>query len=107
MQAIAAVGGAWLIGESGTVERAVKPISGAVAGEDAAGAIAAVRRRGQTADEQARPRIAKARDRPPPIALACERRTRLARDLLAPRHKPRATAAARHFCRVTLERQDR
>ena len=41
-------------------------VAGAVAGEDAAGAVAAVGRGGQADDEQARPRIAEARARAGP-----------------------------------------
>jgi hypothetical protein len=48
-----------LIGESGSVPRAIKPVTAAIAGKHSAGSIAAMRRRGQTHDQQPRIGIAK------------------------------------------------
>ena len=47
-------------------------VAGAVAGEDAAGAVAAVGRGGEADDEQPRARIAEARHRPAPVLLVAE-----------------------------------
>ncbi len=53
--------------ETGLVQSAVQPFSGAVAGKHAAGAIRAVRRGGQPQDQHARLRVTKCRDRLAPI----------------------------------------
>src|SRR5262249_10316170 len=71
-------------------ERAIEPLARAIAGEDAAGAVAAVRGGRQADDDQARARVAEAGQRPPPIVLAGERGALLARHSLAPRDQPRA-----------------
>ena len=51
-QAVATAGGGRLVGEAGAVQGGEEPVAGAVAGEDAAGAVAAVRRRCQADDEE-------------------------------------------------------
>ncbi len=52
--------GVGLVGESGGMKRAVKPVAATVAGEHPSGAIATVRGRRQTDDQNARLWIAKA-----------------------------------------------
>ena len=84
-----------LVGEARAVHRGEQPVARAVAGEHAPGAVAAVRRGRQAEDEHARRRVAEARDRAAPVLLVGERGALLARDLLAPRHQPRAAPAAR------------
>ena len=72
---------------------AEQPVARAVAGEHAAGAVAAVRRGREAVDQHARLRVAEAGDRRAPVLLVGVRRAALARDLLAPRDEPRAAAA--------------
>ena len=50
-----------LIGETGSVERAVEPVATAIAGKHSAGSIAAVGRRRETDNQQTRIRIAETR----------------------------------------------
>src|SRR5262249_9372553 len=92
-QAVAFVDRRRLIGEAGAVERGVEEVAGAVAGEDAAGAVAAVRRGRQADDQHARLGIAEAGDRLAPVVLSAERTALDARDLFTPRDQPRTTAA--------------
>ena len=61
-----------------------QPVARAVAGEDAAGAVAAVRRGREPGDSTRACGIAEARDRPAPVLLVAERGPLLARDVLAP-----------------------
>ena len=75
------------------MERREQEVAGPVAGEDAAGAVAAVRGRREPDDQHAGARIAEAGHRPPPVLLVAERRSLLARDLLAPGDEPRARPA--------------
>src|SRR3954468_15720942 len=84
-----------LVREAREVERGEQPVARAVAGEDAAGPVAAVRCRREAEDVELRARVAEARDRPAPVGLGGEGGALLARDLLAPGHEPRAAAAAR------------
>ena len=82
-----------LVGEARAVHGGEQPVARAVAGEHAAGAVAAVGRGRQAEDEDARGGIAEAGDRAAPVLLAGERRALLARHLLAPRDQPRAAPA--------------
>ena len=75
------------------MQRGEEEVARAVAGEDAAGAIGAVRRRREPEDQHPRRGVAEAGDRPAPVRLARERRALLARDELAPRDEPRAAPA--------------
>ncbi len=70
-------------------------VPAAVAGEDAAGAVPAVRGRGQAEDQHARALVAPAGHRAAPVALAGERPAPGHGDLLAPGHQPRAGPAHR------------
>src|SRR5260370_26848799 len=87
------MGGGRLVRVARAVEGAIEPIAGAVAGEDAAGAVAAVRRGRQSDDQQPRRRIAEPRHRASPVYLVLVGRPLVVRDLLAPRHKARAQPA--------------
>src|SRR5262245_63454298 len=89
------------------MERAVQPVAAGVAGEDAAGAVAAVRRRRQADDEQARARVAEAGHRLPPIRLSGERALPLAGDLLAAAPKPWAAFACNDGALDRGERRER
>src|SRR5688572_18986846 len=71
--------------------------AGAVAGEDAAGAIGAMRRRREADDEQARARIAEAGDGAAPVRFVTKGAPLFARDAGAVLTQPR-TAIARHDC---------
>jgi len=90
-----------LVGEAGAVETGEQPVAGAVAGEDPAGAVAAVGRRGQTEDEQAGRRVAEAGHRPAPVLLVAEGGPLLAGHLLAPGDQAR-TSPALHQLPVEL-----
>ena len=92
-QAVAAVLGLGLIGVAGPVQGGEEPIAGAVAGEDPAGAVGAVRGRGEADDYQPRRRVAEAVDRPRPVVLAAVAHGRVGRGCLAPPDQPRAAAA--------------
>src|SRR5215218_9497273 len=86
-----------LVGEDGAVEAGEQPVAGAVAGEDAAGAVAAVGGRGQAEDEQAGRRVAEAGDRAAPVLLVAEGGPLLPGHLLAPGDQPGAAAALGHL----------
>src|SRR5207237_790926 len=77
------------------VHRGEEEVAAAVAGEDAAGAVRAVGGRGEAEDEDARRRVAEARDRAAPVLLVGERLAPYTRDLLAPLDQPGAAAAVR------------
>lgn len=64
---------------------------------DPAGAIAAVRRRSQTADEQSRSRIAEARHGSAPIRFVSKSGAFLTRHLFAPLHQTRTSTAGDHL----------
>src|SRR5207249_8138059 len=82
--------GGRLIGEPSAVQRGEEPIAGAVAGEDAARTVAAVRRRRQSANQDAGRRIPEAGHRTPPIFLCAESCALLVGNAFAPGHQPRA-----------------
>ena len=85
-----------LVGQPGPVQRGEEPVAAAVAGEDPAGAVAAVRGRRQPDDGDPRRRPAPARAPAGPSTSRRRTRRRLtARDLLAPGHQPRAGPADR------------
>src|SRR5262252_6136386 len=92
-KAVIAMSGSRLAGEAGTVQSAIEEIAGTVAGEDAAGAVAAVGRRRQTADKNAGRWIAKAGHGASPVFLIAEGGPLLACRLLAPLHQSRAARA--------------
>ena len=91
-----------VVGAARDVGRSARParwsageqeVARGVAGEDAAGAVAAVRR-GREADQQdPRVGVAEARHRPAPVRLVAEPGDLLAGDLLAPLDEPRAATA--------------
>jgi len=71
-QAVAGVDGRRLVGEPRVVERVEEPVAAAIAGEHAAGSVAAVGRRRQPDQEEAGVGIAEARQGPRPVGLATE-----------------------------------
>ena len=89
MQAIVAASGGRLVGQAGAIQGGIEPIAGAVAGKDAAGAVAAVRGWSETADQHARPDFAEAGDGPAPVFFILEGGTFFPRYLLAPAHQAR------------------
>jgi len=62
----------------------IKPVAGAIAGENTAGAVGAVSSRGELDYGHSRIRIAKAIQRSGPVALALIAAWRVGRALLAP-----------------------
>ena len=75
------------------MQRGEQEVARAVAGEDPAGPVPAVRRGREAEDQDPRGRIAEALHRPAPVVPVAVRRPLLARDLLAPLDEPRAAAA--------------
>src|SRR5581483_7592134 len=68
-------------------------VPGSVSGEDAAGPVAAVGRRGQAEHEEPGLRVPEPRHRPAPVLLVGEPRRPIPGHLLAPGHEPRAPPA--------------
>ncbi len=68
-EAVVTVRGVWLVGEAGFVESAEEKIAGAVAGEDAAGAVGTVGSGGEAEDEEAGGGVAEAGDGAAPVGL--------------------------------------
>ena len=98
------------VGEAGAVQRGHQEVAraaDAVAGEDAAGAVGAVRGRRQADDQQPRARIAEARHRPRPVDVVAKRATLFATDPLAVLTQPRAAFAGddlfAHNCSIGIE----
>ena len=83
----------WLA-RPGPPQRGEDPVAAAVAGEHPAGPVAAVRGRRQPDDGDPGVGRAEAGHRAPPVVLVAERGPLDPRDLLPPRHQPRAGAAA-------------
>src|SRR5262249_39798391 len=86
-----------LVGEARARKCREQEVAGAVAGEDAPGAIAPVRRGGQPEQQQPGRRITEARQRAAPVLLVRERGPTLSRDLLPPGDQTRAAPAAAHL----------
>ncbi len=82
-----------LVREARAVEGGEQPVARAVPGEDAPGAVAAVRRGGEAEDVDPRRGVAEARHRPAPVLLLGVGGALLARDPLAPLDEARAGAA--------------
>src|SRR5262249_43735624 len=86
----------WDVREAGAMERGHQKVAraaGAVTGEDATGAVGAVRGRREADEQQARAGIAEARHRSSPVGLVLERAPLLARDARAAGAQARAAIA--------------
>ena len=83
-----------LIGETSRMQRSIEPVAAAVPGKYSAGSISPVRRWCQADNQQPRLGIAKAGQRFRPVGLPSVSPRRIARNLLAPAHQPRAFAAS-------------
>jgi len=94
-QAIAGADGGGLVRETGAVHRAVEPITRAVTGENAAGAVRAVGGGCEPEHVDRGVRVAEAGHWPAPVLLVREGGALLARDPLAPFDQARAAAAGR------------
>ena len=68
-EAIADVGGVWLIGETGIMQDGIKKITRAVPGKDPAGAVATVSTGREAEGQDAGARVAEARNGPGPVGL--------------------------------------
>src|SRR5579875_108819 len=86
-----------LVGESGLRKRPVEEISGAVSGEHAAGAVAAVGGRRKPQNEQPGGRIAEARQWPPPVFLIAVHPSLLSCHFAAVGDQTRAASAVDDF----------
>ena len=82
-----------LVGQARPMQRAEQKVARAVAGEDPAGAIAAVRRGRQSDDQNPSRRVAESGHRTPPVGLGAIGGALLTRGLLPPRHQSRAASA--------------
>ena len=91
------VGGLRLVGESEAMQRAKKPVSRTVTGEDAARAVAAVSGRRQADDQKTCIQRPEAGDRPSPILPILESPDFLARHLFAVGGQPAAQPAIDDF----------
>ena len=96
-QAIVAVEAMGLVGEAGAVEGSIKPVAGAVAGEDTAGAVAAVSGRSEADDQDAGGGVAEAWDWAAPVVPLAIRGALLAADGLAPFDQAGAFTAEDNF----------
>ena len=93
-QAVVAGHAGRLVGEAGPVQRGEQDVAGAVPGEDAPGAVAAVRGRRQPEDPDCRAGRSETRYRPAPVLLVAERCAPGRGDLLPPGDEARAGEAA-------------
>jgi hypothetical protein len=92
-----------LVGEPGSPERRKQPISGAITGENAARAVAAVSGRCETEHKHPRRGIAEPRQWSPPVALGREGRAFDLGRFFAPGDEPRTASAARD---LAIERRE-
>src|SRR4029453_4802770 len=95
LEAVAAADRSRLVRKAGGVQRLEEEIAAAVAGEQPAGAVAAVRGRSEADDPQASAAVAEPGQRAAPIFLVLIRAALVARHLFAVRDQPR-TAATRN-----------
>src|SRR6185437_6190206 len=91
--------------ESRPPQRREQPVTGPIAGEDPAGPVAAMRRRGEPEDAHAGVRIPEPGQRATPVRLARIRRAFHPRHLLAPLHQPRAPPALDDLLLDRVERR--
>src|ERR1700758_4417039 len=92
METVVAMDRGGLISEAGSGKGGEQPVAGAIAGENPAGTIAAVRRRRQAANQDAGLDIAEARQGPAPIFLIPVSGPLFSRGLFSPAHQTRAAA---------------
>lgn len=97
LEPIPASNGNGLVREAELVERAVKPIAGAVARENSSSSITTVSGWGQANNQKPRSGITEAGDRPPPIFPIAEPANFVARDLFAIFDQSRAAPAIDDF----------
>src|SRR5258708_7968829 len=86
-----------LIGEAGAVEGGEEEIAAAVAGKDAAGAVAAMSRRGEAENPDPCRRIPETGNRFPPIVVIVKRAASRCRHKFAVRAQPRTARAGNHI----------
>src|ERR687892_220528 len=92
-ESIVAVVRGGLVGQAGAVHRGEQPVTGAVAGEDPPGPVAAVSRRGQPHHEDPGVGVAESGHRARPVALARVSSRRVGGGLFPPCDQPRTQAA--------------
>ena len=97
LEAVVAADGRGLIGEAGFVEGGEEKISGAIASEDAAGAIAAVGGGGEPENQESRVRIAETGDGFAPVGPIAKGATFFLRNFFAVDDEARALAAGHDF----------
>ena len=90
----------------GAVHRPEQPVAGTVAGEDAPGAVAAVRRRREPGDEHCSPGITEPGYRPPPVRLVAECGPLVPCDRFAPLDEARARATTDDLVGERVESRD-
>ena len=92
-QTVVAPIGRRLVREPGAMERREQEVAGAIAGEDAPGAVPAVRGRSEPDDQHAGIRVAEPGDGPAPVVVGPKGRSLLARDRFPPGDEPRTGPA--------------
>jgi len=92
--------------ESGAKERRIKELARGIAGEHASGPIGAVRARGESHRQYARPRITKTGDRFAPIFPVAVSATFDASNLFPPGNEARALPAGEEFGVEGFERHE-
>jgi len=97
LEAVVAADGSGLIGKAGLVESGIEKIAGAVAGEDAAGAIAAVGGGGEAENQELRVGIAEAGDGFAPVGPIAKGAAFFLRDFFTVNDEARAFAAGDDF----------
>ncbi len=98
LQAVAEMNRRGLIGESRSVQGAIKPVAASIAGEDSPRAIAPMSGGSQPDYQQTRTGVAKARHWLSPVVIARKAPDLLSGDLLAPLDQPRTARASDHLC---------
>ena len=96
LEAVVAVGGRGLVGESGLVQHGIHEVAGSVAGEWASGAIGAVSAGSQSHDQDAGLGIAESGDGLAPVFPVAVGAALLAGDLLAIGNQARTASAGDH-----------
>lgn len=93
LETIVGIGSVWLIGEFCAVQRAVQPVSAAIAREHASGAIGTVCGRSKAKNEPGWVWVAKVWDGLSPISIILERLSFFFGDLLTPVSQARTSIA--------------
>lgn len=106
LQPVVAANRCLLVGVPGSVQRAEQPVAGTVTGEDPAGSVPAVCRRGQSDDQESSLRVAETGEGTTPVLLFTKRSALLARDAFTPVDESLARSALDDLAGQRVERVD-